>query len=224
MRRSSASWPDPEAQRAGLLARVWAGAAGLLEHLRGGQPEQALPLSRYHGQGGPVMPYHERQQMLRARRRGHGAYALIFIVVVLVLVLGLYYGLSWALGGFTQTSAARATATPVAPTSTAAPVAAPISPIAVLPTAAPGGTAPGPSPAAVVAPAAPPPAVVAPAAPPATPEPVIYIVRSGDNPDSIARRFGLRSEDIMRANNIRDERTLQPGQRLTIPPTPTPAR
>lgn len=58
----------------------------------------------------------------------------------------------------------------------------------------------------------------------------IYVVAPGDTPSSIARRFGITVEELMRANNIRDASRLQVNQRLIIPrtggapatPTPTP--
>ncbi len=61
----------------------------------------------------------------------------------------------------------------------------------------------------------------------------VYVVAPGDTPSSIARRFGITVEELMRANNIRDASRLQVNQRLIIPKasgasaapilTPTPA-
>ena len=46
-----------------------------------------------------------------------------------------------------------------------------------------------------------------------------YTVRSGDNLWSIARKFpGISNNDLMRLNNITDERSLKVGQRLRIRP------
>jgi LysM repeat protein len=80
----------------------------------------------------------------------------------------------------------------------------------------------GPGRAAALAnPATPTPiAVVAPTAPAPTPTPgeQIYIVRSGDNPASIAAQFKIKSDELMAANNIDDPQKLQIGQTLKIPP------
>ncbi len=43
------------------------------------------------------------------------------------------------------------------------------------------------------------------------------IVGSGDNLDSIARRFGVPPAAILQANNLRSASAVQPGQRLVIP-------
>ncbi len=48
------------------------------------------------------------------------------------------------------------------------------------------------------------------------PTPNIYIVRSGDNLWSIARRFDLRSKDIAGWNNIPLDSILKPGQELNL--------
>jgi membrane-bound lytic murein transglycosylase D len=48
------------------------------------------------------------------------------------------------------------------------------------------------------------------------PTPNIYIVRSGDNLWSIARKFDLRSTEIATWNNIGLESILQPGQELNL--------
>jgi LysM repeat protein len=64
-----------------------------------------------------------------------------------------------------------------------------------------------------------------PAAPTAAPTPTVgeqvYVVRPGDNPAKIAQQFGIRTQDLMSANNIQDPTKLQTGQSLKIPP---PAR
>jgi hypothetical protein len=54
---------------------------------------------------------------------------------------------------------------------------------------------------------------------PPTPTPVeqVYIVKAGDNPASIAKQFGIKTEDLMSANNIDDPQKLQIGQTLKIP-------
>jgi hypothetical protein len=63
--------------------------------------------------------------------------------------------------------------------------------------------------------------VQAPASPipsPTAPEQT-YIVKAGDSPASIAQQFRVRTEDLMALNNIEDERRLQIGQTLRIPPS-----
>ena len=44
-----------------------------------------------------------------------------------------------------------------------------------------------------------------------------YTVAKGDNPYSIAHKFKLREDQLLKANNITDPRKLQIGQVLTIP-------
>lgn len=59
--------------------------------------------------------------------------------------------------------------------------------------------------------------------PPAKPGP--YTVRSGDTLSHIARRHGVRTDMLARANNIKNPDHIQPGQRLHIPKdAPQPAR
>ena len=225
MRRSSMFGADPN-QDNGFLARLRATVTELLA--RTGRHRQAMPLDHYHGQSGPVVPYQERrQQHLRARRRQHSSYALVFVLVLLVLVVGIFYGLAWALGGGLSFGGGErptptAVAQPTAPAS--APTAAP--PAVTLPTPAPGGTSPSPSPGPVGSP----PAGAQPSPGPGTPAPGptsgrTYTVKAGDTPGAIARQFNISPEALMRANNITDARTLRAGQELVIPPesTPTPA-
>jgi len=54
-------------------------------------------------------------------------------------------------------------------------------------------------------------------------------VQAGDNPGSIAAKFGITAAALMAANGITDPRSLHVGQRLVIPlpppsPTPTPKK
>ena len=59
--------------------------------------------------------------------------------------------------------------------------------------------------------------------PPAKPGP--YTVRSGDTLSHIARRHGVRTDTLARANNIKNPDHIQAGQRLHIPKdAPQPAR
>lgn len=46
-----------------------------------------------------------------------------------------------------------------------------------------------------------------------------YTVKSGDNISSIAHKFGIKVSTILWANNLNVKQTIQPGQRLDIPPT-----
>ncbi len=57
----------------------------------------------------------------------------------------------------------------------------------------------------------------------ATPTPVRHIVEAGENPGTIASKYGLTIEQLMTANQITDPRTLRQGQSLLIPPTAAPA-
>jgi len=56
-------------------------------------------------------------------------------------------------------------------------------------------------------------------APPAADVPPggVYVVVSGDNPYSIAKRFGVSYDALMKANNIDDPTKLQIGEELKIP-------
>ncbi len=46
--------------------------------------------------------------------------------------------------------------------------------------------------------------------------PASYTVKRGDNLWSIARRYNIRSEDILQMNNLLDAALLQPGQKLVL--------
>jgi LysM repeat protein len=219
MRRPSSVGPDPNEDES-LIERVRSAFDGLLDRFRGGPPEQALPMDRVRGQAGPITPYEQRrQQLTRYRRSQHGPVALVFFLVMLVLVILIFYGLSSVLGGFG--SAGQRTPTPISvskPSSAVTPVttASPIVPVNVLPTAAPGGNLPSPSPLAK------------PGAPgPGTPDAGAsrtYIVKAGDTLSQIARDNSVSVDSLMRTNNISDPRQLRVGQELKIPPanTPTP--
>ncbi len=76
------------------------------------------------------------------------------------------------------------------------------------------GFAPTPSPTAT--------ATASPTATP-TPGPTIYKVVPGDTVAEIARRYGLRVEDIVNANKLDNPRLINVGQELIIPPTPVPS-
>src|SRR5438067_263767 len=69
---------------------------------------------------------------------------------------------------------------------------------------------PAPTPIAVVPPTPPPPS-------PTVGE-QIYIVKAGDNPATIAAQFGIKTDELIAANNIDDPQKLQIGQTLKIPP------
>ena len=64
------------------------------------------------------------------------------------------------------------------------------------------------------------PIVVAPPAPPA-PSPTVgeqtYVVQNGDYPEKIAQKFGIKTDELIAANNIADPQKLQIGQTLKIP-------
>ncbi len=54
--------------------------------------------------------------------------------------------------------------------------------------------------------------------PPTTTTPGFYTVKKGDTPTSIARSFGLTTEELLKANKITDAKKLQIGQTLKVPP------
>ncbi len=49
-----------------------------------------------------------------------------------------------------------------------------------------------------------------------------YTVQPGDNLWAISQKYGLTVQDLVKANNIRDPNRLSVGQKLRIPPKPTP--
>jgi hypothetical protein len=216
MQRSSPYEADPPGDES-FVDRLRAAFSRLAGRLGGDKPQQALPLSRYRGQTGPVVPYEERrQQYQRFRRRPQNSYALVFIVVLLILVMGIFYGLTWALGGLSLGGGGRATPTVAAQLGPPTASPSPLPPVAVLPTPPPGGMPPSPSPFSDS-----PIPGASPIVGPGTPEPRTYVVRAGDTPGGIARQFGVSVQDLMRANNITDARAMKVGDRLTIPAGPT---
>jgi LysM repeat protein len=86
--------------------------------------------------------------------------------------------------------------------------------------------APTPLPGAVATPGAPDTTQATPVPTPA--EPTVYIVQPGDTLSSIARKYDISMEDLMRANDIANPDYVQLGQELKIPigglpaDTPTP--
>jgi membrane-bound lytic murein transglycosylase D len=52
---------------------------------------------------------------------------------------------------------------------------------------------------------------------------VYHRVRKGDTPGALARRYGVRSDDILRYNKVKNARSLRVGQNLLIPLTPEAA-
>jgi LysM repeat protein len=109
-----------------------------------------------------------------------------------------------------------------------APTTAPPAAVGSTPQAQPPlSNAPTPLPGAAVTPAAPAAASQATSAP-TPPEPTVYIVQPGDTLSSIARKYDISMEDLMRANDIANPDYVQLGQELKIPigglpaDTPTP--
>jgi murein DD-endopeptidase MepM/ murein hydrolase activator NlpD len=49
-------------------------------------------------------------------------------------------------------------------------------------------------------------------------EVIMYTVRTGDTPDSIAKAFGLKTDTILWANNLSEKVYIKPGETLVIPP------
>ena len=72
--------------------------------------------------------------------------------------------------------------------------------------------------AASATPASPAPVAAAPKENPAKQ----YTVKAGDNPTKIAIAYGLKTDELLAANNLKDGAILHQGQPLTIP-TPKPA-
>ncbi len=56
-----------------------------------------------------------------------------------------------------------------------------------------------------------------PASPTASPTPIVYVVKPGDNLNRIARHFGVTAQEIAQANGISTASTLRIDQRLIIP-------
>lgn len=102
--------------------------------------------------------------------------------------------------------------------SSPAPEAAP----SVVPSATPFAALPGATIVAKVPPPTPPPTLTPRPSP--TPEAprVTYQIVAGDNPGSIAAKFDVSTAELLRANNITNASSLQIGQTLVIPATPTP--
>jgi LysM repeat protein len=50
-----------------------------------------------------------------------------------------------------------------------------------------------------------------------------HIVDFGESPASIAKKYGIKTEDLMKANNIADAKRIVVGQKLVIPTQPTTA-
>lgn len=92
----------------------------------------------------------------------------------------------------------------------------------VVPTASPYAVLP----AATIVAKAPPPTAPPTLTPRPSPTPeveqVTYRIVAGDNPGSIAARFDISTAELLKANNITNPSTLQIGQTLVIPVTPTP--
>lgn len=97
------------------------------------------------------------------------------------------------------------TTQPAAPATQVAATTAPAAPTVT------ADTKPAP-PAAAAAPAK---APAVPAAPVEVPE--VYTVERGDNPYTIAKRFGISYQDLLTLNGIEDPTKLQIGQKLKMP-------
>jgi len=108
-----------------------------------------------------------------------------------------------------------------------APATAPLAAGSTVQAQLPLSNRPTPLPGAVVTPGAP--AANQATSAPTPAEPTVYIVQPGDTLSSIARKYDVSLEDLMRANNIANADYVQLGQELKIPigglpvDTPTPA-
>ena len=54
-------------------------------------------------------------------------------------------------------------------------------------------------------------------------DPISHVIRSGDNPWTIAKQYGISMEDLVKFNDIKNTKNLQIGQVLKIPPSAAPA-
>jgi len=61
------------------------------------------------------------------------------------------------------------------------------------------------------------PGAAAPASAPAAPAPRIHVVRSGETLSGIAKRYGVTTTALARANGLDPKRPIRPGQKLVIP-------
>lgn len=94
------------------------------------------------------------------------------------------------------------------------------------------GTVPGttPIPPVTLPPADKPAPAAAPAQPAAPAAAATYTVQSGDNPWTIAKKHGIKLDDLLKANEIKDPKNLKIGDVLKLPegvpskgaPTPKP--
>ena len=50
-----------------------------------------------------------------------------------------------------------------------------------------------------------------------TPKETIYIVKKGDTLSSIGRKYGKTAQQLAKYNNLRNENSIQVGQKLKIP-------
>ena len=48
--------------------------------------------------------------------------------------------------------------------------------------------------------------------------PAQHIVKSGETPDTVSRKYRLRKNDLLHANNLNPKERLKPGMSLIIPP------
>jgi LysM repeat protein len=51
----------------------------------------------------------------------------------------------------------------------------------------------------------------------------MHVVDIGESPASIAKKYGIKTDDLMKANNITDAKRIVVGQKLMIPTSATPA-
>jgi LysM repeat protein len=115
---------------------------------------------------------------------------------------------------------------PAEPGAMAPATAPPVAAGSALPAQLPHSTAPTPLPGAAVTPGAP--AANQATSAPTPAEPTVYIVQPGDTLSSIARKYDVSLEDLMRANDIANPDYVQLGQELKVPigglpaDTPTP--
>ncbi len=91
-----------------------------------------------------------------------------------------------------------------------------------VPTATPYAALPAATVVAKAPPPTPPPVFTPPPSPTPEIERVTYQLAAGDNPSSVAAKFSVTLAELLKANNITNASSLQIGQVLVIPVTPTP--